>query len=287
MAPVTPDRDTAQHPTPILPPSLKHAPTLRLHLNDLTSPATTTFLTTIDTAHLIPNAINHILKQLYHPHGLHSIPAVRSVTLILRDMGGVAYTTGLDLDSLHKEIHVSLAYLSNRISSPTAFRHEAIGVITHEMVHCFQHNCQGTAPGGLIEGIADYVRLKAGLAPPHWKKGCTEKEMGSKWDEGYQRTAWFLEWLEGEFGAGTVSKLNATMKGKYEEKEFWGGLFGCGVEKLWTRYKATWESTGNNGREEEQSSSGVPSRAETEPEIVNLSLAEKEEADRTKPMGQQ
>ncbi|KAK4405191.1 hypothetical protein Sango_0525600 [Sesamum angolense] len=26
----------------------------------------------------------------------------------------------------------------------------------------------GQAPGGLIEGIADFVRLKAGYAPIHW-----------------------------------------------------------------------------------------------------------------------
>lgn len=42
--------------------------------------------------------------------------------------------------------------------------------MVHEMVHCWQRNAHGTAPGGLIEGIADWVRLKAGLVPPHWKR---------------------------------------------------------------------------------------------------------------------
>lgn len=48
-------------------------------------------------------------------------------------------------------------------------------------VHVFQYDAKGTCPGGLIEGIADFVRLKAGLAPPHWKPGPR-----SRWDEGYE-----------------------------------------------------------------------------------------------------
>jgi hypothetical protein len=36
------------------------------------------------------------------------------------------------------------------------------GVLYHEVTHVWQWNGQGRANGGLIEGIADYVRLKAG-----------------------------------------------------------------------------------------------------------------------------
>ena len=46
-------------------------------------------------------------------------------------------------------------------------------------MHCWQYNGLGTCPGGLIEGIADYIRLKDGLAPPHWTRG------GKHWDDGY------------------------------------------------------------------------------------------------------
>jgi hypothetical protein len=103
-------------------------------------------------------------------------------------MGGVAYTTVLPLDDLHKEIHLSLDYVQGVLSrDPAGLRHELDGVITHEMVHCFQGNCEGTAPGGLVEGIADFVRLKAGLSPPHWNRA--PENRGHKWDEGYQKTA--------------------------------------------------------------------------------------------------
>ena len=92
-------------------------------------------------------------------------------------MGGVAYTTGTDLDNDHKELHFSLNYIAN---NGGVSRDEILGVICHELVHCFQWAANGTCPGGLIEGVADWVRLRAGLGAKHWKR-----EAGGKWDGGY------------------------------------------------------------------------------------------------------
>lgn len=145
-------------------------------------------------------------------------------------MGGVAYTTGSDIDDDHKEIHFSLDYI-NSIKSERQ-KEEIQGVLVHEMVHCWQWNGIGTAPGGLIEGIADFVRLKAGLSPPHWKK-----ENTGKWDSGYQHTGYFLEWIEDNWGEGSVRKVNDALKGKnYVEEEFWEQLFQKKVEDLWKEY---------------------------------------------------
>jgi len=49
-------------------------------------------------------------------------------------------------------------------------RREINGVLVHELVHALQYSGKDSCPGGLIEGIADWVRLQAGLAPPHWKE---------------------------------------------------------------------------------------------------------------------
>lgn len=148
-------------------------------------------------------------------------------------MGGVAYTIGTDLDDDHKEIHFSLDYIA-QISSSLQ-KSEIMGVLVHEMVHCWQWAALSTAPGGLIEGVADFVRLKAGLSPPHWKK-----EAGGDWDAGYQHTGYFLEWVEDKFGEGSVEKVNAGLREKkYDEGEFWKGLFGREVEELWREYGRT------------------------------------------------
>lgn len=71
-------------------------------------------------------------------------------------MDGIAYTIGSDLDNDHKEIHFSTRYIEN-IKSGT--KDEILGVLTHEMVHCFQYNAKGTCPGGVIEGIAGKRRV--------------------------------------------------------------------------------------------------------------------------------
>jgi len=226
-----------------MPPQLRHRPVLRLHIDDISHTAAQVASSSLDGGLYLTRAIEHVIAHLYVPYGQSDIPRVRSVTVILRPLGGVAYTTGLPLDDLHKEIHLSLDYVQGVLSRNSAgVRHELAGVITHEMVHCFQGNCEGTAPGGLIEGIADFVRLKAGLSPPHWNP--SPENRGKKWDEGYQKTAWFLEWLEEKRGAGSVSLMNDTMRrGKYHEDKFWVGIFGESVDKLWSKYKATWEKS--------------------------------------------
>jgi hypothetical protein len=170
-------------------------------------------------------------------------------------MDGVAYTTGLPLDSDHKEIHLSLTYMTRFLSTPR-FTSELTGVLTHEMVHAYQYDAHGTCPGGLIEGIADYVRLKADLAPPHWKRN----ERMDKWDEGYQRTAYFLEWLEGEYGVGTVARINARLReGEYEREKFWTGIFGVGrdVEWLFKRFRESLKEEDVGGEEGGSSEDGV------------------------------
>ena len=43
---------------------------------------------------------------------MHAV-SVRSVTLYLEEMGGVAYTKGSELDDDHKEIHFSIQHIMN------------------------------------------------------------------------------------------------------------------------------------------------------------------------------
>lgn len=172
---------------------------------------------------------------------------MRSVTLYLEDMDGVAHTMGSDLDNDHKEIHFSTRHIEN---NKQRAKDEIMGVIVHEMVHCFQYNAKGSCPGGLIEGIAglftylrlliidaqrcaDYVRLKAGLSPPHWKRG------GNRWDEGYQTTGYFLEWAENTYAGFSVKKLNEAMRDKKYQPDVWRELTGQPVDDLWKVYKAS------------------------------------------------
>lgn len=159
------------------------------------------------------------------------IPPTRSVTLVLREMDGVAYTTGLDLDDDHKEIHFNTTYIAH---VPEARQKEEImGVLIHEMVHCWQHSACSSAPVGLTEGVADWVRLKAGYVPPHWKR-----HGDCDWDAGYERTAYFLEWLEKEHGEDVVRRINEGLReDKYDGRKLWHDCCGKSVKHLWHEYR--------------------------------------------------
>lgn len=206
-------------------------PKLRLEMRDLEHPASTVFLESCIASKALASAVKEVVKALYTDKKNHTkVPGTRSVTLILRSMDGVAYTCGSDLDSDHKEIHLNLGYIAS--VAPNRRKDELLGVLTHEMVHCHQYDGKGSCPGGLIEGIADWVRLKAGLAPPHWKKAGE-----GEWDAGYDCTAYFLEYLEARYGEGTVGRLNEKLRTEeYQTKRFWTELLGRPVEQLWLDY---------------------------------------------------
>ena len=222
----TPSSTPSPRPTP--PPSI--TPKLRLEIRDHAHPGAARFLTATTASAALQSAVDAVLTLLYDTS--RNPTPTRSVTLVLRDKAGVAYTVGSELDSDHKEIHFSLGYIA-RIKEERV-RDEILGVLVHETVHCFQHNGKGTCPGGLIEGLADWVRLRCDLAkpPPHWKR-----DTSGKWDSGYERTGYFLEYLEQRFGTGSVRRMNAALgTDKYVEEKFWPGLFGKAIGELWGDY---------------------------------------------------
>ena len=98
-------------------------------------------------------------------------PKIRSITLHLRAFDGVAHTNGSELDDAHKEIHFSTTYLAGIAGDEVRVRREILGVLVHELVHVWQWDGMGSCDGGLIEGVADWVRLGAGLGAPHWTEG--------------------------------------------------------------------------------------------------------------------
>lgn len=72
-------------------------PKLRLKIQNLDHPGAAKFLGAVNAATFLPNAVDSVLRLLYRsPSDRHTtVPPTRSVTLVLRDMDGVAYTTGV------------------------------------------------------------------------------------------------------------------------------------------------------------------------------------------------
>ena len=101
------------------------------------------------------------------------------------------------------------------------------------MTHIWQWNGNGQSPpGGQIEGIPDFVRLKSGYVPSHWE----QPGKGDRWDQGYDVTAWFLDYLNG-LRNGFVADLNKKLRTGYSANYF-VELLGKTVDQLWSDYKA-------------------------------------------------
>ncbi|XP_077216199.1 uncharacterized protein LOC143850819 [Tasmannia lanceolata] len=129
----------------------------------------------------------------------------------------------------NNEIHVSAEAIANDSGD---VRTGITGVLYHEMTHIWQWNGDNQAPGGLIEGIADFVRLKAGYVPSHWVKAGE----GEKWDQGYDVTARFLDYCNG-LRDGFVADLNGKLRTGYSV-DFFVELLGKTVDQLWNDYKS-------------------------------------------------
>nr|GEV75742.1 hypothetical protein [Tanacetum cinerariifolium] len=91
----------------------------------------------------------------------------------------------------------------------------------------------GHAPSGLMEGVADYTKLKAGYAQD---QGFAKPGQGDSWDQGYDVTARFLEYCD-EIVPGFVASLNKLMRFDFDVK-FFEYLTGKPVDQLWMEYKA-------------------------------------------------
>ncbi|KAF8140462.1 hypothetical protein EV363DRAFT_350156 [Boletus edulis] len=199
-----------------------HIPNFVLRIEDLNHQGAAIFLNNFHRDILL-SAVEASYTWLYTP--LTAPTHVEKITLVLRSFEGVAYTFGSDTD---KEIHLSLDYV---VSAVSRARDEITGVLVHEVVHCYQYNAKDTCPAGFIEGIADFVRLNAGYAPPHW-----EVSGGDRWDAGYSTTAYFLDWVEKRCGKGSVRKLNAYMKDQTYDPHIFVTVTGDTVDTLWCLY---------------------------------------------------
>lgn len=170
----------------------------------------------------LSSATNFIWRTFQQNNPADRKSTVQQVSLTVEAISGVAFTQG---DRIHLNSNYVQSYSRN-------VKAEVTGILYHEMAHVWQWNGNGQAPGGLIEGIADYVRLKAGYAPFHW----VQPGQGDRWDQGYDVTARFLDYCN-SLRNGFVAQLNKKMRGGYNDSYF-NDLLGKSVGQLFSDYKA-------------------------------------------------
>ena len=162
------------------------------------------------------------------------VPRVHDeLNLVIDDHDGVAYAGG-------NSIHISTRHIQNYDNLESA-RVEFRGVLLHEVTHLYQEN-GGSSDGALIEGIADFVRVRAGLYGPGRCGG------GDSWDGPYTISGCFFSWLAGpaeyheqghpEADPDIGYRINALMSdGKNAIRDEIEETFGTDVNSLWNQYK--------------------------------------------------
>lgn len=107
------------------------------------------------------------------------------------------------------------------------------GVLYHEVVHVWQWGLQDYAAHSWVyEGIADFVRLRAGYVAAGW----VQPGQGNSWEDSYSVTARFFDYCD-SVKPGFVADLNAKLKDGYNV-DYFVQITGKTVQQLWQDYKA-------------------------------------------------
>jgi hypothetical protein len=148
--------------------------------------------------------------------------------------GEVAWKAG---DGADITVMISTDHLTNVKNQGRDVATEVKGILFHEMTHMYQHDDHDGhgADAGLIEGIADFVRIKAGFTPDG-----AQPSGGGNWNDGYTHTAFFLLYVDQAY-PGFAHDLNLSMDsddGKTWSPAAFQDITGKPVETLWDDYKA-------------------------------------------------
>lgn len=155
-------------------------------------------------------------------------PNIAFIQVQLMYFNGVARTSSWNGGKL---IQISTKYIR---AIPSSRRYaEITGVVLHELTHALQYNGRSTCPGGLIEGIADFVRLKGGYGAPNWRKDTSGGPL-----KGYGATALFLNYVNDRH-PNFVARLNDKLRQGTYSSSLWSSLTGKSLDQLWREYVAT------------------------------------------------
>jgi hypothetical protein len=109
-------------------------------------------------------------------------------------------------------------------------------VITHESTHIVQQYIDVDVPAWMIEGIADYSRVKFGVHDyAGWELG--DYSPSQKYTDGYSTVARFLYWAEAKYRPGIAQEVDKEMRaGTYSNTTTWVNLTGSDFFQLWDLY---------------------------------------------------
>ncbi|KAH6813418.1 hypothetical protein C2S51_022436 [Perilla frutescens var. frutescens] len=170
--------------------------------------------------------ITKFIFKVFQQRNLADRRRLPVLNVYISEFPGYAYQSG---DS----VNISASALDNIYRPPENSKWMFTSLLFHEITHVFQWHGNFGAPGGLSEGIADYVMVKSGF---YIRRRFTNPGAGKRWNEGYGVTERFLEYCDSLLKNFTA-QLNKKMRYKYSDAYF-VELLGKPVDQLWREYKA-------------------------------------------------
>ena len=150
-----------------------------------------------DLEELIHDISLDIAKILYKD--ITEIPVFKSVTFVTKDYEYPASKGDKDGDPQHMVLTFDVKHIANKAADgDEALRNEILGVLWHELTHGYNSSprtggyVEGTDYHSYTEGLADYIRIKAGYNE-HKRGGIGWIESWN--DSAYNQTSFFIEWV--------------------------------------------------------------------------------------------
>jgi len=111
-----------------------------------------------------------------------------------------------------------------------------IDVVTHEVMHIVQGYGYSSGPVWLTEGIADYVRNKFGVDNAGAKWSMPDYKEGQSYKNSYRITARFFTWVDEKVKAGTIKKVDQSLRDHTYKVSLWKELTGYDLDELSEKY---------------------------------------------------
>lgn len=162
------------------------------------------------------------------------------LTLLIKDDPLPGWKSG---DGAAITVMISTSHLADVKAKGRDVLAEITGILHHEMTHMYQNDDKAPGEGtyaelsNVIEGVADFVRIRAGFPPD----GAVPTKTGA-WDsEGYWKPAFFLLWIDLKF-PDFIHRMNLGMvagDGIAWTPAAIETLTGQTVDALWGEYGAS------------------------------------------------
>ncbi|RYZ50525.1 MAG: hypothetical protein EOP07_22815, partial [Proteobacteria bacterium] len=172
---------------------------------------------------------NLVCAQLYGDQ--KDFTPIRFLRVIADPKMGGAYVTGHKYGKL---MAIGSEFIGSTLKNDKNGKIVYSGLVVHELTHVYQKSPTSSdgSDNGLIEGMADTVRMYEGLGDPNWPT----RDKSGPWNKGYERTGMFLIYVDQKV-PGFKRKLNQALGGVWTKDTF-KSLSGKSPEEWWALYIA-------------------------------------------------